>query len=385
MQTIKFGTKVTLLLISMLTMMSNVAVVTILPHLSKIYSSVPNIEFLSRMMITLPSLAIAFLAPFLSSIIYKYGKRNSAIFALIFFAITGTAGLYLNGIYEILLSRFLLGIAIATLMIVSTTLVGDYFKDEQRHKFMGMQSAFVSIGGIFFIVGGGVLSDINWRYPFAIYGVGIVVLFFAIKYIVEYKNQEYVATTEALNHKLYKIYIMAFILMVTFFIVPTQLPYLMINEFSATGKETGFVIASAFLFNAVGGLSFIKLKKYFDYRKIYMIGMSTIAIGFIFAANVHEFYQFFIAAPIIGFGGGILFTNMPAWLLHYAHPSRRIKATSYLTSSMFLGQFFSPILMYPIVHYVGIKLFFEIIGISIIMVLLLTILIEKILNLKRKI
>jgi MFS family permease len=157
----------------------------------------------------------------------------------------------------------------------------------------------------------------------------------------------------------------------------------MINEFNATGKETGLVIASAFLFNAIGGLSFIKLKKYFDYPTIYMIGMSIIAIGFITISYDQNLYLFFITAPIIGFGGGILFTNMPVWLLHYAHPSRRVKATSYLTSSMFLGQFFSPIVVYPIVHYAGIRTFFEIIGFTIALVLLLAITF-KIINRKYK-
>jgi len=64
MKTIPLGTKVTLLLLAMMTMMSNVAVVTILPRLSEIFSEIDNIAFLSRMMITLPSLAIAILAPF---------------------------------------------------------------------------------------------------------------------------------------------------------------------------------------------------------------------------------------------------------------------------------------------------------------------------------
>ena len=321
MKTISLGTKVTLLLLAMMTMMSNVAVVTILPHLSEIYSDVDHIEFLSRMMITLPSLAIAILAPFLGNFVYKHGKRRSAIVGLIFFSLMGTAGLYLDGIYAILISRFLLGIAIAILMIVSTSLIGDYFKGEERHKFMGLQSAFVSIGGIFFIVGGGMLSDINWRYPFAIYGIGFIILLFAMKYIVEYTYQCNIEDEEEVTHKLYPIYIMAFLLMAVFYILPTQFPYLMINEFNATGEKTGL---------------------------------------------------------IIGLGGGILMTNMTAWLLHYAHSTKRVKATAYLTSSFFLGQFFSPILTYPVVHYFGIVEFFKVMGMGLMLILLMVLGLKKI-------
>ena len=380
MKTISLGTKVTLLLLAMMTMMSNVAVVTILPKLSEIYANVDHIAFLSRMMITLPSLAIAVLAPFLGNFVYKQGKRRSAIIGLLFFAIAGTAGLYLDSMYAILASRFLLGIAIAVLMIVSTSLIGDYFQGEVRHKFMGLQSAFVSIGGIFFIVGGGVLSDINWRYPFAIYGSGFIILLFAMKYIVEHSSQSHIEDEEEVNHRLYPIYIMAFLLMAIFYILPTQFPYLMINVFHATGEKTGLIIASAFVFNALGALSFAKLKRYFDFSTIYMIGMSIIAIGFIGISQVRDLPYFFITSPIIGFGGGILMTNITAWLLHYAHSTKRIKATAYLTSSLFLGQFFSPILTYPIVQYFGIEDFFKVMGLGLLSVLVLTLVLKQFSN-----
>ena len=379
-KTITLSTKITLLLISMMTMMSNVAVVTILPRLSEIYVDIPNIEILSRMMITLPSLAIAVLAPFLGSFVYRHGKKRSAIIALAFFAVTGTAGLYLESIYAILASRFLLGIAIAVLMIVSTSLVGDYFKDEERHRFMGLQSAFVSIGGILFIVGGGILSDMNWRYPFAIYGLGFVILIFAMKYIVEYSYQSNIVDESEVNHRLYPIYIMAFLLMAVFYILPTQFPYLMINVFHATGEKTGLIIASAFVFNAIGALSFAKLKRYFDFPSIYMIGMSIIAIGFIGISQVRELSYFFITSPIIGFGGGILMTNITAWLLHYAHSTKRVKATAYLTSSLFMGQFFSPIITYPVVQYFGIEDFFKAMGLGLLSVLLLTLVFKQFSN-----
>ena len=384
MKMIPLSTKITLLLISMMTMMSNVAVVTILPHLSEIYSDVPHIEILSRMMITLPSLAIAILAPFLGSYVYKKGKKRSAIIALAFFAIMGTAGLYLDSIYAILVSRFFLGIAIAVLMIVSTSLVGDYFKDEERHKFMGLQSAFVSIGGILFIVGGGMLSDMNWRYPFAIYGLGFVILLFAMKYIVEYSYQSNIVDESEVSHRLYPIYIMAFLLMAIFYILPTQFPYLMINIFHATGEKTGLIIASAFVFNAIGALSFAPLKKHFGFPTMYMLGMAIIAVGFIGISQVRSLSWFFVTAPIIGLGGGILMTNITAWLLHYAHSTKRVKATAYLTSSLFLGQFFSPIITYPVVQYFGIVDFFKVMGSGLLSVLALVLVFKQFSNSRKE-
>ena len=70
-------------------------------------------------------------------------------------------------------------------------------------------------------------------------------------------------------------------------------------------------------------------------------------------------------------------TNITAWLLHYAHSTKRVKASAYLTSSLFLGQFFSPILTYPVVQYFGIVDFFKVMGIGLIVVLLVTLVLKN--------
>jgi len=373
------ATKFTLLLMSMMTMMSNVAIVTSLPLLSHVFKDVQHIEFLSRLMITLPSLAIAFLSPFLGHVVNKFGKKNSAIVALVFFSIVGSAGLYLEGIYELLASRFLLGIAIAVLMIVSTSLVGDYFRDEARHKFMGLQSAFMALGGVVFLVGGGILSDMNWRYPFGIYLVGFLIIIFVAKFLIQ-KNTLVPEEIEELSHNLMPIYILAFLLMVIFYTLPTQMPFLIVNVFHASGALTGEIIAMAFIFNALGAISFAKLKKRFDFKIIYMIGMSIVAVGFILIGLVQNVYMFFLTSPIVGFGGGMLMTTVTAWMLSRAHHTKRVKSSSYLTSSLFLGQFSSPIIFHPLVSYFGVKHFFIVVGVLLIGVLLVLFLYRQFVN-----
>ena len=379
MKVVTTASKITLLLLSMLTMMSNVAIVTMLPHLSSIFSNVANIELFSRLMITLPSLAIAIFAPFLGHYINKIAKKKATIIGLLLFSLFGTAGLYLNSIYVILFSRFLFGIAIAILMIVSTSLVGDYFKHEKRHKFMGLQSAFIAIGGIVFIVGGGILSDINWRYPFAIYALGLIVLIFVIKYLVEYKvDANSIEDDEhLLNHNLWYIYLLAFILMLVFYILPTQFPFLIVNVFHASGTLTGEIIATAFIFNAAGALAFAKLKKRFKFSQIYIIGMSILALGFFLIGFVSNVHLFFLTSPIVGFGGGVLMANMTAWMLSVAHHTKRVKSSGYLTSALFFGQFSSPLFTHPFVKYFGVQNFFIASGIFLLLSLLIIVTYKK--------
>lgn len=364
------STKITLLFLSLTTMMSNVAVVTTIPHLKNIFNTEPNIELLSRLMLTLPSLSIALLAPFLGHLIYKVGKKNSALIALLLFSLFGSAGLYLNSINSILISRALLGTAVATLMIVSTSLVGDYFKNEQRHRFMGLQGAFIAIGGVFFVVGGGVLSDINWRYPFCIYFIGLLLFPFILTFLKE-KNTEELNIDENLQTKVFFIYILAFLFMAIFFILPTQIPFLMMNVFHASGTLTGAIISVAFIANALGGITFAKIKSIFSFRTIYMLGLTIVSFGFIFISLIDQIYLFFFSASLLGFGAGIMMTNVNAWMLHLVSAKKRVKSSGYLTSSFFLGQFFSPIITMPIVHHFGVQHSFLIIGLILISTIIL--------------
>ena len=374
MKTITTQTKLTLLTLSMITMLSNVAIITMIPHLSTIFKDVENIELLSRLMITLPSLSIAFLAPFLGHIIHKFGKKNSTVVALLAFSFFGSAGLYLQGIYEILLSRLFFGIAIAVMMIVSTALVGDYFPNKERHKYMGLQSAFMSVGGILFLVGGGYLSNLGWRYPFAIYLVGLLLLPLVLKFLkeVQSSSEELHEDDHLLTHNMWYIYFFAFLLMLVFYILPTQMPFLIINVFHAEGTLTGAIIATAFIFNAVGALSFAKLKQKYSYAQIYTLGMSVIAIGFIFISLVRDVHLFFITSPIMGFGGGLLMANMSTWMLSVTHHSKRVKSSAYLTSALYFGQFSSPLVTHPLVEYVGVQHFFFVSAVIIFSALVLT-------------
>jgi len=374
-------TKLTLLLLSMVTVMSNVAIITSLPQLKNQFPDVSEMELYSRLMITLPSLSIAFLAPFLGLLLQKVRRKVSVVVGLILFSLFGSMGLYLESIETLLLSRAFFGVAIAILMIVSTSLVGDYFSENHRHKYMGLQSAFTAVGGILFLIGGGMLSDIYWRYPFGIYLIGVLFIPFVLLFLVEPEKQEALASTPEVDSSLLGIYFLAFVLMLIFYILPTQMPFLIIEKFGASGSLTGMIIAVAFVANAVGAISFAKLKERFSFGMIYLIGLIIIGVGFILISLVDDVRFFFLTSPIMGFGGGILMTNVMAWMLSKSHHSKRVKSSGYITSALFLGQFASPLVFHPVVASFGIQQFFAVVGVGLLVVVAVAMLFKRSLKL----
>ena len=369
-------TKFTLLLLSMSTMMSNVAIITALPHLKDHFPNQEHIEFLSRLVITLPSLSIALLSPFLGHLLQNFTRRGATLVALFLFSLFGTAGFYLQSIESILASRLLFGVAIAALMIVTTSLVGDYFTNETRPKYMGLQSAFGSFGGLLFLVGGGLLSDIGWRYPFLIYLIGVVFMPMVWLFLKE-PVHAFMAQDDEMQPRLFGIYVLAFVLMLIFYILPTQVPFLIMNHFHASGSFTGFIIATAFMANALGALTFSKLKKHFDFAIIYLIGTAIVGIGFIAIGAINNVYLFFMTSPIMGFGGGILMTNIVAWMLSKSHQKRRVKSSGYLSSALFLGQAASPVVFHPFVRYFGVQHFFSVLGVMLLSIIMVFFVINR--------
>ncbi|CZE48726.1 MFS transporter [Campylobacter geochelonis] len=369
MNRVTLFTKLTLLFMGSAAMLSNLAVTTAMPHLKQYFNS-PFIELYSRLMITLPALSIALLSPFLGIYIAKFGKRNSALVGFVLFTLFGSAGLYLAQIEALLLSRFLLGIGIAVIMIVTTSLVGDYFEGEARYKFMSLQNSFMAAGGAVFVIGGGVLTDIFWRLPFGVYLAGLLFIPAVILHIFDVKKVE-IHESSKLTKPLYFIFGLGFLYMVIFFILPTQMPFLIMDIYGASGKLTGAIIATSFVGSTIGAIFFSPFKAKFGFAQIFLLAVLINSLGLVGVGIVKNIHFFFLTSFIIGFGGGLAMTNMSAWMLSYTNIHQRVKASSLLVSAIFLGQFISPFMTFPVVAKVGIQNAFLYIGIMLLFIVVL--------------
>jgi len=354
--------KLSLLLIATMGIMSGITIVSSLPLMSRTFSDIPNIEFLSKMMLTIPSIIIAMFAPVAGILVDRYGRLKPLYVGMVLFVAGGSSGFYLDNFYYILIGRAILGIAVALLMTSSTALIGDYYDEDERHKFMSLQGMSVAIGGIVFITAGGFLAEWHWSYPFAIYALPL--LFMPMLYLSLYEPTVYKHTTidGGIDRSLLSVYITASFSMILFYMLPTQLPYLIINTMHGDPKTIGFIISISMVFNAITARQYGRLKNRFSYMQIYIFTFAIFGIGLFIISQADDISQLFYSTIFIGMGFGLIFVNTNSWFLSRVAPQKRGKASGILASSFFIGQFSSPLIFEPIVNIYGIQGLFFIIS-----------------------
>lgn len=166
-------TLVAILLSSMLILMGGAAVA---PALNEIKLVFPGQDFLTSLIITLPSLAVAVVGYAVGIAADRFGKVRVLFLALAVFTFAGTVSFFLDDLNVILVARFILGIGIAGITSTVTALIAEYYAGIDRVRVLSYQSAAMGIGVLILEFTGGSLAEISWREPFLIYLIGIPIL-----------------------------------------------------------------------------------------------------------------------------------------------------------------------------------------------------------------
>lgn len=352
----KKPTKVTLLLAATMTVMAGAIVAPSLPNISKVFAGTPHIELLSKLVITLPALFIAIFSPPAGRIADRLGRMPLLLGSLLLYALGGTSAYFVNNIYLILLSRAVLGIAIAGTMTSVVTLAGDYFEGGERKSFLGLQGAFMAMGGVVFVMLGGVLADVSWRTPFLIYLLSLPVAVAAYRILKEpqVKQEDTQSTDEkgfsALPRIAWLIYGNIFLGMILFYMVPVQIPFLLKDLGVEQNYLSGVAIGIGTFFSAVTSISYRKLSQKLSYPAFFAIAYLLIGSGYGLVSLASGLVLVIVGLVVSGLGIGLLIPNTNIWLLAILPERIRGFGTGISGTFLFIGQFLSPIAVRPLVE-----------------------------------
>jgi len=318
---------------------------------------------LVKLIITIPALFVVFGSPFAGKIVDRYGRKTLLLSSALVYGLAGCSGLFLNDLIPILIGRAFLGLAVAGVMVSATTLIADYYSGSARSAFMGLQAGSMGLGGVLFLTLGGALAKQNWHFPFGIYLFAWLIVPAIALFIPEPdrsapidKNRSGDRPAQSLPIAIMAIvYGLTVISQIAFYLIPVQLPFFLEGLVKAAPDQSGMAIAFCTLFSAFASVSYGKLKQRIDFVGLLPIIFGCMGIGYLLIGQGSTWVQVLVGLAIAGIGLGILMPNMNVWISTAVPNAFRGQALGGLSTSLFLGQFLSPIIAQPFTKSIGLS------------------------------
>jgi MFS family permease len=351
-------TRLTLLLLSSLTVLSGSALSAALPHIQQTFSSGSRSAFWVRMLLTTPALFIVICGPLAGALVDRFDRKRLLVSALALYGLAGTAGMYLRTLAGLLISRGLLGVAVSIIFTAATALIADYYQGDARVRFLGFQSAFMAASSVVVTFLGGFLTDLGWPWAFSIYGLAFLIFPLASLYLSEPEKTPSSSPLDVPLGGLLRTMPLRFFLLVfglthlghiLFYTIPVQLPFHLLEMGVSSASAAGVILSLNSLMMGVSGILFARFKKSVSTLWVIRLTFGLIAGGYLLLALAQNPITLLGGLVLGGLGLGLNNPNLTAWLVEETPAPLRGRALGNRLTFLFLGQFLSPILAHPLV------------------------------------
>lgn len=342
---------VIIIAISLLPMMAIVALMPVIPAIVQNFKNMSNIMTLAPMVVSAPGLCVALFSPYAGYLTDKLGRRKLLLIFTILYGLGGILPFFFHDFNTLMGGRLLLGVGEAFILTIGNTLLGDYFGEKDRAKWLMWQSVIGSGCGTLLLSLSGYLSTVGWYYPFLVYSLAFLITGGAYLFIFEpnRKTQEQIQA-ERIGDAKFPLKMMLSIALTT--LVAATLYFVYTLHFSLAldsmgikdRQQIGNYSAIASVAVPIGGLLFRFISKkssQFQFACLFgLIGLGLIGIGS--AVNIQTVVA---SAWIQQLGGGMAIPILIAWGLKNVPPQYRGRGMGFWTSGFFLGQFISPLIV----------------------------------------
>lgn len=340
-----------LLAVASLGIMANALVSAALPAIRDHFAETAHVNTLVGLVVTLPSLGIVFTAAAAGWLNDRVGRQPVMLAALALYGIAGLGALLTTSLPALLATRFLLGVAIGGTMTSAMAMIGDRFEGEARIRFMSTQAAVMSAASMVFLLTGGVLAELGWRWPFLLYGAGFLMIPIVLAQLPESKPPGPVdsGSDRLAIGPLAIVGVSAFLAMILFYMLPVRLPFHLVTLGITSPSVAGIAVALGTFTMATMALTYAKTGAKLPAMVVYAVIFGLTAVGFALIGWSTSLPGVLLGSAIAGAGYGWLFPVNNLLIMERAPPHQRGRATGFHTTSIFTGQFFSPLVSGPLI------------------------------------
>lgn len=314
---------------------------------------------------TVPSIGIMVGGPITGWVVERTGTRNFLIGILAIFALVGSAGLYLDDVWILVATRFILGIAAAGIVTVTLIMIGEYFTPAMRARMLGYQGAVGAVAALTIIQLSGHIADLGgWRAPFALYFTAIPVLLMALLIPKKPSGPHIRAVTAPIDKVLVLSPILSLIvaLFVASFMTTIQVSFLLAADGVAKPSIQSNVLSASAVMVAVGSAIYGPVRLRMGERWSLRFSALLLGLGIVTMGFSHTALAVALGCAISGLGTGLVNPTVNNMLITRASADTRGKALGLGYTARYAGDFLNPVVVQPLTTAFGIHAAFAITG-----------------------
>jgi MFS family permease len=342
---------IALILPVVLPVMGAVLMAPVIPALSQAFATTPHADILVPAAITVPALMFVVGSPIAGWASDRFGRMGLLLAGLFLYAFCGTAPLWLSSLPQIILSRALLGLCEAVIMTCSTALIGDCFSGRAREMWLTQQSVVSALSAVVFVLAGGMLGEFGWRTPFVAYGLSVLLvpLILACVRPAHRSHPENGETTPRQSAGIpWTVFggvcLLVMMASIFFYVMPIQIGFLLSAQGITAPRLIGLATAAGTLATPVGALIYTRARRP-NMSNMAALGFLLMAVGVGTMAKAPTFALIVAGGVIHGVGWGIALPTMLNWAMGLLVHDLRGRGTGVFMSSVFVGQFLSPMIV----------------------------------------
>ncbi|MFD2614823.1 MFS transporter [Paenibacillus gansuensis] len=283
----------------------------------------------------------------------RFSKKSILCLGLILYVIGGVGPAFANSIGTILILRAVLGLGIGLITPLMNALVAEHFEGEERTRMNGLTVGVNGLGGAFFLLIGGTLSSLGWRGVFWTYSFGAILLILVLSFVPHQKPERvsqvsdsagnhHTSSKQKLPAGVYKLGLFTMLLMVVYYVIPTNLASFLEDHQLGNSTVTGYVTAVSFFLVFLAGVFGPRMTAFLRGSSALLI-LALLGSGFLLLGLANALWIVIIGVGLVGFGFGLSYPILLSRMAEAAPIEHKALAVMLMTGFANAGQFVSPL------------------------------------------
>jgi MFS family permease len=334
------------------------AINSVLPQIQAELARGPQDSLLIKQLVGIVGLAMVVGAPLAGFLVDRIGARRIVIAACLLYAAIGTAGLYLTSLPALIASRLLLGVAAVTITTTAMAMINTRLAGIERAKWMGAHVGVAMVGSILINPIAGYLGEFGWRWPFALYLIGLpfALLALGLDRGVVQRPRATAATVQEpglLSWFPVRYALLAVLIGSMTYLPMVYLPFLM-REMGVTSPTTiSLVLTGDVALGAVTALLYGRSRRYFSIYAAFAFSFACVGTGMFVVAIASSLVGVVAGMMTFGVGLGWLVPNLMTAVSQQVQLEQQGRATGLVKGAHHLAAPLCIVIVEPLARRLG--------------------------------